>query len=58
MNTDLLNILVCPLCKGKLYINESSTMLVCRFDKLSYPIKNNIPVLIPDQAAAWKEEAS
>jgi uncharacterized protein YbaR (Trm112 family) len=44
----LLDILVCPLCKGKLLLKE--TELICRFDRLAYPIREGIPVMLEQEA--------
>ncbi len=50
MDQQLLEILACPLCKGKLVLHSNKDELVCRFDKLVYPIRNNIPVMLVDEA--------
>lgn len=44
----LLEILVCPLCKGKLILKEDE--LICRFDRLAYPIRDGIPVMLDNEA--------
>jgi uncharacterized protein YbaR (Trm112 family) len=44
----LLAILVCPLCKGKLQLKEDE--LICAFDRLVYPIRDGIPVMIEQEA--------
>jgi len=50
----LLDIVACPSCKGKLILttlpNQDCQELVCRFDRLAYPIKDNIPVLLENEA--------
>lgn len=46
----LTDILACPICKGKLKYDKTSAVLVCLADKLAYPIIDNIPVLIADEA--------
>jgi uncharacterized protein YbaR (Trm112 family) len=46
----LLEVLACPVCKGKLVLGESNNSLVCRFDRLAYDIKEGIPVLIEAKA--------
>lgn len=46
----LLEVLACPVCKGKLVLNEDNIQLVCRFDRLAYEIKDGIPVLIESKA--------
>lgn len=50
----LLSIIACPVCKGELILTqfEGSEVqeLVCKFDRLAYQIKDNIPVLLEDEA--------
>lgn len=50
MDKNLLNILACPLCKGQLIYQEAQQELICRFDKLAYPIRNKIPIMLVEQA--------
>jgi hypothetical protein len=50
VDTELLTILACPICKGKLLYKREQKELICKFDKLAYPIRDNIPVMLPDQA--------
>ena len=50
MDTKLLEILVCPLCKGPLAWNKSALELVCKGDRLAFPVKNDIPVMLEDEA--------
>ncbi len=46
----LLDVLACPVCKGKLVLSAENTQLVCRFDRLAFDIKEGIPVLIESKA--------
>jgi uncharacterized protein YbaR (Trm112 family) len=46
----LLEILVCPLCKGPLVYDKSAQELICRADRLAYPIRDGIPVMLEDEA--------
>jgi uncharacterized protein YbaR (Trm112 family) len=46
----LLEILVCPLCKGKLAYRKDANELICRADRLAYPVKDAIPVMLEDEA--------
>ena len=46
----LLSILACPICKGQLQLTSDPESLVCRFDRLRFPINNGIPVLIEENA--------
>lgn len=50
MDKRLLDILVCPLCKGKLLYQKSTQELICKFDRLSYPIRDDIPVMLESEA--------
>lgn len=50
----LLDIIACPSCKGQLKLTtlagQESPELVCKFDRLAYAIKDNIPVLLENEA--------
>lgn len=46
----LLEILVCPLCKGPLLHRKDAGELVCKADRLAFPIKDGIPVMLEDDA--------
>ena len=50
MDHALLAILVCPVCKGKLVYHKTAKELVCKADKLAYPIRDDIPVMLVDDA--------
>ena len=50
MNAKLLEILVCPLCKGPLKYDKEKQELVCAADRLAYPIRDGIPIMWVDQA--------
>jgi uncharacterized protein YbaR (Trm112 family) len=50
MDHKLLDILVCPICKGRLHFNDDKTGLICRADKLVYPIEDGIPIMLEAQA--------
>lgn len=46
----LLAILVCPVCKGELNYDREGAELVCNFDKLAYPVKDDIPIMLETEA--------
>jgi uncharacterized protein YbaR (Trm112 family) len=46
----LLDILVCPLCKGPLTFDRPAQELICRADGLAYPIRDGIPVMLESEA--------
>ncbi len=50
MNKKLLDILVCPICKGKLRYDRKAAELICKADRLAYPIRDDIPVMLEDEA--------
>lgn len=49
MDKKLLDMLVCPLCKGSLLLVKR-TELICRFDRLAFPIRDGIPVMLESEA--------
>jgi uncharacterized protein len=46
----ILEIIACPLCKGKLHYDREANELICRFDKLAFPIHDGVPVMMEDKA--------
>ena len=50
MDKRLLDILVCPICKGQLVYKKSANELICRVDRLAFPIRDDIPVMLEDEA--------
>ena len=56
MDKKLLDILVCPSCKGPLIFDKQRSELVCKADRLAYPIRDNIPVMLEDEARQVAEE--
>jgi uncharacterized protein YbaR (Trm112 family) len=50
MDKKLLDILVCPICKGKLVFMAEQGELICKGDRLAYPIRDGIPVMLEDEA--------
>ncbi|HEY5541758.1 MAG TPA: Trm112 family protein [Candidatus Binatia bacterium] len=50
ISKELLDILACPKCKGDIQLNETSDGLICHACRLMYPIKDDIPVMLIDEA--------
>ena len=50
MNPRLLDILVCPMCKGPLLYRKAQSELICKPCRLGYPVKDDIPVMLEDEA--------
>jgi len=50
MDKRLLDILVCPLCKSQLQLNPNTQELICKADRLAYPIRDDVPVMIVEEA--------
>jgi len=55
LDKELLDILACPQCKGRVEYNASKSGLVCRACKLEYPIRDDIPVMLIDEAKPTKD---
>lgn len=50
MDKALLEILACPICKGQLISKPDSGELICKIDRLAFPIRDGIPVMLEDEA--------
>ncbi len=58
MDVRLLDILVCPLCKGPLQHDRANQLLTCRADRLSFPIRDGIPVMLESEALPWHGDSA
>ena len=56
MDTKLLEILVCPICKGPLHYKKVEQELICKPCRLAYPIKDDIPVMLEEEARKLSAE--
>ncbi|MFQ5587048.1 MAG: Trm112 family protein [Thermodesulfobacteriota bacterium] len=52
IDKELLDILACPKCKGDIRLSEENNGLICDACKLLYPIRDDIPVMLIDEAEA------
>ena len=50
MDKKLLEILVCPICKGKLVHDTKAAELICKADRLAFPVRDGIPVMLEEEA--------
>jgi hypothetical protein len=50
MDARLLEILACPMCKGPLLYRREASVLVCRMDRLAYPVRDGVPVMLEEEA--------
>jgi uncharacterized protein YbaR (Trm112 family) len=50
MDRKLLDVLVCPICKGPLVYVKEANELICKGDRLAYPIKDDIPIMLEEEA--------
>ncbi|HDR1022038.1 TPA: Trm112 family protein [Pasteurella multocida] len=55
MDSKLLEIVACPMCHGRLTLDQNKQHLVCQFDKVAYAINQGIPVLLAEQAIPLSE---
>lgn len=58
MDPRLLDILVCPVCKGPLQYDKAAQTLTCNHDRLVFPIRDGIPVMIESEAKPQADVAS
>jgi uncharacterized protein YbaR (Trm112 family) len=58
LSQDLLDILVCPKCKGQLDYQEKEDRLVCTACRLAYPVENDVPIMLIDTAHTLAEAES
>jgi uncharacterized protein YbaR (Trm112 family) len=58
MDKRLLDLLVCPICKGPLRSSGSGSTLelICRPDRLAYAVRDGIPVMLPEEARAMNAD--
>ncbi len=56
MDKKLLEILACPVCKGPLVYREKAGELICKVDRLAYPVRDDIPVMLEDEARKLRAE--
>ncbi len=56
MDQRLLGILACPICYGKLSLNKQTNELICKIDSLAFPIRDDIPVLLKNEARKLTSE--
>jgi uncharacterized protein YbaR (Trm112 family) len=55
MDVRLLELLVCPLCKGPVQHDRPARQLVCTADRLAFPVRDGIPVMLEAEAQPWSE---
>ena len=50
MEKNLLEILACSICKGELVFDQANQELICKFDRIAYPVVDDIPVMLESRA--------
>jgi len=50
LDKKLLDILACPVCKGPLKYDQKNQELICKADRLAYPVRDDIPVMLEEEA--------
>ena len=56
LDKKLLAILACPICKGELRFDKSAKELVCAADKLAFPVRDGVPVMLTAEARAMSSD--
>ena len=54
LSQELLEILACPKCKGDIFLNQAGDGLICKACRLVYPIRDDIPVMLIDEALPYQ----
>ncbi|MGD8389803.1 MAG: Trm112 family protein [Desulfobacteraceae bacterium] len=57
ISKELLDILACPKCKGEIHLNEDGTGLICEACRLVYEIRDDIPIMLIDEARPLDSES-
>ncbi len=52
LHADLLEVLACPKCKGKIELSDDGKSLICQTDRLRYRVEDDIPVMLIEEAEA------
>lgn len=58
MDPTLLDILACPVCKGQLSLDRKAMTLDCAHDRLAFPVRQGIPVMLADEAIDLADKAA
>ena len=58
VSKELLDILACPKCKGDINLNQKGDGLICTACKLVYPIRDDIPVMLIDEALPYEDSGT
>ncbi|MEO8308533.1 MAG: Trm112 family protein [Pseudomonadota bacterium] len=56
LDSRLLEILACPLCNGPLLQHAAAQVLVCRADRLAFPVRDGVPVMLESEARALNSD--
>lgn len=55
LNQDLIDILICPKCKGEIRISSKNNYIICDKCSLAYKLDNDMPIMLIDSAVNSKE---
>ena len=56
LDRKLLEILACPICKGELHYDKNAKELVCTVDKLAFPVRDGVPIMLTAEARAMSSD--
>jgi uncharacterized protein len=56
ISKELLDIIACPKCKGAIFLNQAGDGLICEACKLVYHIRDDIPIMLIDEATKFEAE--
>lgn len=56
IDKNLLEIIACPVCKGELIYDKQHQELICKFDRLAYPIVDDIPAMLESRSRRMSDD--
>lgn len=57
LDAKILDVIACPICKGKLDYDKSTNRLICKFNKLAFSIKDGVPIMLVDHAEPVEQDS-
>jgi len=56
LNHKILDVIACPICKGKLHYDKNAQLLICKYHNFAFPIKNGVPIMLVEKTTPLKKD--
>jgi uncharacterized protein len=56
LDLKILDVIACPICKGKLQYDKNAQVLICKFNKIAFPVKDGVPIMLVHQAKPIRQD--